>query len=165
MSANRAHLVLWRHAEAGVAVTDMQRALTERGQLQAQAVAAWLDQYLPNPRKIRVSPATRTQQTASALSTRYDTVEDLGPDLGFRRFVEAVDPLNLPLDGSVTVIVSHQPSIGHLAAGLLKDQPGLLAMQPATFVWMSFGQSDDGLTVRLEQTMTANQVMQQTSQT
>ena len=60
-------LLLWRHAEAEEGENDLTRHLTRRGEKQAQAVATWLNKRLPKNLRILASPATRAQQTASAL--------------------------------------------------------------------------------------------------
>ena len=66
-------LILWRHAEAEDAdgeISDLDRCLTRRGEKQAKRVARWLLEYLPDTRRILVSPARRTRQTADALGAR-----------------------------------------------------------------------------------------------
>ena len=68
-------LILWRHAEAEDAdgeISDLDRCLTRRGEKQAKRVARWLLEYLPDTRRILVSPARRTRQTADALGAAYE---------------------------------------------------------------------------------------------
>ena len=63
-------LILWRHAEAlemREVRDDLDRALTPKGERQAQRVAAWLNRQLPASAKVLASPARRAQQTAAAL--------------------------------------------------------------------------------------------------
>src|SRR5579862_1886569 len=74
-------LYLLRHAEAGEAPRDEERQLTERGQRQAQAVAAgiaWLDLKL---NAILSSPLPRSAQTArpvaEALGLRVESTSGL----------------------------------------------------------------------------------------
>ncbi len=62
------NLVLWRHAEAEDGVPDEARKLTAKGHRQAAAMAAWLDAQLPASRRVLVSPAQRTRETAAAFS-------------------------------------------------------------------------------------------------
>ena len=62
-------LILWRHAEAQEPegdMTDLDRALTRRGDKQAARMAAWLDRQLPEGTRILASPAVRTEQTVRA---------------------------------------------------------------------------------------------------
>ncbi|HKO88718.1 MAG TPA: histidine phosphatase family protein, partial [Burkholderiales bacterium] len=40
-------LILWRHAEAAEGIPDSQRSLTVRGLVQAQKMATWLNERLP----------------------------------------------------------------------------------------------------------------------
>ena len=67
-------LILWRHAEAEDGVPDAKRKLTDKGQKQAQQMAAWLRDHLPQNTRILVSPAIRTQQTAQALDLPFETL-------------------------------------------------------------------------------------------
>ena len=66
-------LILWRHAEAEDGSPDSARKLTKHGRDQAQRIAAWLKPRLPKRCEVLVSPATRTQETASALGVRFTT--------------------------------------------------------------------------------------------
>jgi len=55
-------LILWRHAEASElegAGDDLERALTPKGERQAQRMAEWLNQRLAHSTRILVSPAVR----------------------------------------------------------------------------------------------------------
>ena len=97
-------LILWRHAQAEVGppgwqpdaadearvaagerphlsvAQDLARALTPKGERQADRMAAWLNQRLPASTRVLVSPALRTQQTAAALARPTRTVAALAPD-------------------------------------------------------------------------------------
>ena len=76
-------LILWRHAEAQLlreGRTDLERALTPKGERQAQRMAEWLNQRLAESTRVLVSPAVRTQQTAAALGRPFKTVATLAPD-------------------------------------------------------------------------------------
>ena len=79
-------LILWRHAEAvpeKPGQDDMQRALTPKGERQAQRMAEWLNQRLAHSTRILVSPALRTQQTAKAIGRNFKTIEAIKPaDVG-----------------------------------------------------------------------------------
>ena len=80
-------LILWRHAEAfelREGENDLERALTPKGERQAQRMAQWLNQHLPASTKVLASPARRTQQTAQALERRFKTVDALAPDASAR---------------------------------------------------------------------------------
>ena len=111
-------LILWRHAEAvpeRPGQSDLERALTPKGERQAQRMAQWLNRHLPDSTRIVASPARRCQQTARALDRKFMTVEEIGP---------GVDPENLlqvarwPEGAEPVLLVGHQPTLG-LAASLL----------------------------------------------
>eukprot|EP01030_Chromulinospumella_sphaerica_P020859 gene20859-20783_t len=52
-------------------MSDLERALTGKGQKQARRMGQWLDAQLPDSCKVLVSPAIRTLQTADALGRKY----------------------------------------------------------------------------------------------
>jgi phosphohistidine phosphatase len=115
-------LILWRHAQAHDArpgQADLERALTARGQVQAQAVAAWLDRRLPQDARIRASPAVRTRATAAPLNREWQVADELAPDQSAEAVLAASGwPLGLPGSGA-TLIVGHQPTLGQVAARVL----------------------------------------------
>jgi phosphohistidine phosphatase len=114
-------LILWRHAEAHVlreGQTDLERALTPKGERQAQRMAEWLNQRLAQSTRVLVSPAVRTQQTAQALGRSFKTVKTLAPEatptalLSATRWPDAPEPV---------LVVGHQPTLGQVAALLLGE--------------------------------------------
>ena len=118
-------LILWRHAEAHpqrVGQTDLERALTSKGERQAQRMAEWLNQRLVASTRILVSPAVRAQQTARALERPFKTSEAIAPDQGVAELLAAA---NWPDAGEPVLVVGHQPTLGMAAAQLLcsDDQP------------------------------------------
>ena len=115
-------LILWRHAEAfeiREVAEDLDRALTPKGERQAQRMGAWLNRQLPHGTKVLVSPARRAQQTAAALERKFKTVPLLAPDgtvdglLQATRWPDAREPV---------LVVGHQPTLGLAAAYLLSGQ-------------------------------------------
>jgi phosphohistidine phosphatase len=111
-------LILWRHAEAvesAAGEPDIDRALTSKGERQAQRMAAWLNQQLPAGAKLLVSPARRAQQTAAALDRKTRTVAELAPEGTVEALLHAV---RWPEAREPVVVVGHQPTLG-LAAGYL----------------------------------------------
>lgn len=112
------NLILWRHAEAeDVAATDLARQLTTRGRKQAQNVARWLRPRLDNDAMVIASPATRTVQTAEALSDQYRVVRDIAPGASASDILSAAGwPQGI---ASTVVVVGHQPTLGEVAALLL----------------------------------------------
>jgi len=109
-------LILWRHADAEDAVPgkpDDARRLTAKGKKQARRVAAWLRKRLPEDARVMVSPAQRAQQTARALTGRFETVRDLGTASGPQAILKVAGWRGG--DGTV-VVVGHQPTLGAAAA-------------------------------------------------
>ena len=72
-------LLLWRHAEAVDSMPDHARVLTEKGIKQAEKMAGFLRQKLPDDCHMLSSPATRTQQTISTLSSHFTVAPALAP--------------------------------------------------------------------------------------
>jgi phosphohistidine phosphatase len=73
-------LILWRHAEAEPkreGQDDLERALTAKGERQAERMAEWLKRRLGDSTRILVSPARRCQQTAKALGRDFKTVPSI----------------------------------------------------------------------------------------
>ena len=85
-------LLLWRHAEAEDAGRggDLARALTARGREQAERVAAWLAERLPDDAHILVSPAKRCQQTVAPLGRKTTTSAAIGPGESAEALLAAV---------------------------------------------------------------------------
>jgi len=142
-------LILWRHAQAQTldelaqadVEQDLARCLTPKGERQAERMAQWLNQRLPESAKVLVSPARRTQQTATALGRTFRTVSTLNPQasvddlLAAARWPRAKDPV---------LIVGHQPTLGLLAARLLTGQDQEWAIRKGA-VWWLRGRERDGV--------------------
>ena len=118
-------LILWRHAEAHLlreGQSDAQRALTAKGERQAQRMAAWLQRRMAQSTKLLVSPALRCQQTAKALERHYKTVAALAPQGTLEDLLAAV---RWPDAAEPVLVIGHQPTLGLAVARLLAgvDQP------------------------------------------
>jgi phosphohistidine phosphatase len=129
-------LILWRHAEAVVekeGQDDLGRALTAKGERQAQRMAEWLNQRIAHSTRILVSPAVRCQQTAAALSRGFKTVASIAPDappeavLRAARWPEATEPV---------LVIGHQPTLGLVAAQLLCGAPQPWAIKKGAVWWL-----------------------------
>ena len=111
-------LILWRHAEAvpeRPGQSDLERALTPKGERQAQRMAQWLNRHLPDSTRIVASPARRCQQTARALDRKFMTVEEIGPGGNPQNLLQVA---RWPMGAEPVLLVGHQPTLG-LAASLL----------------------------------------------
>jgi len=131
-------LLLWRHCEAEPGEPDLGRALTGKGEKQARRTAAWLHAHLPESARILVSPARRSQQTASALAElaprRLKTVDALAPGASAEDVLRAV---RWPDGKSVVVVVGHQPTLGRVASRLLSGVEADWPMRKGGVWWFS----------------------------
>lgn len=136
-------LILWRHAEAEEGngkLPDGKRRLTARGEKQAKKVAQWLQLHLPRKRKVLVSPAERTQQTAHALDLPYE----IEPKLGIGASVEDVLAVaGWPDQNGAVLIVGHQPTLGRVAALLLGGEEADWPIKKGGIWWFA-GRERDG---------------------
>jgi len=112
-------LILWRHADAEDGVPDAARELSERGRKQASQVAAWLRERLPADRVILVSPSMRTRQTADALGLPYESTKTVGTDATPDDVLGATA---WPGREGTVLVVGHQPTLGEVAARILRTQ-------------------------------------------
>ena len=141
--ADAMDLILWRHAEALDAQDpkgDLDRALTPKGERQAQRVAAWLNRQLPSSTRVLVSPAPRAQQTAAALGRKFKTAQALAPNADVAALLHAV---RWPGARDPVLAVGHQPTLGLAAAYLLTGQPQAWAVRKGA-VWWLRGRERDG---------------------
>jgi phosphohistidine phosphatase len=136
------NLILWRHAEAEDGVPDSERKLTAKGHKQAEKVAGWLAERLPEDAVILASPAARTQQTAAALKRSFDTVAAVGPGASCESIIEAA---GWPEHGGTVVIVGHQPTLGQVAARLLAGKAGGWGIKKGALWWFSCRERPAGM--------------------
>lgn len=143
-------LILWRHAEAlemREVRDDLDRALTPKGERQAQRVAAWLNRQLPASAKVLASPARRAQQTAAALERKVKTVAELGPGSTVDALLHAV---RWPDAREPVLVVGHQPTLGLTAAYLLSGQAQAWPVRKAGVWWLRARERDGTLQVVLQ---------------
>jgi phosphohistidine phosphatase len=129
-------LILWRHAEAHPqreGQSDLERALTTKGERQANRMAEWLNRQLADSTRILVSPALRTQQTARALDRAFKTLPAIAPGahpdevLQAVRWPECIEPV---------LVVGHQPTLGLVAARLLAGLDRSFAVRKGAVWWL-----------------------------
>ena len=129
-------LILWRHAEAfemRELDEDLQRALTPKGERQAQRMAEWLGQRLAHSTRILVSPARRCQQTAKALDRKFKTLNELAPDSNGEALLKAA---RWPDASEPVLIVGHQPTLGLVASYLLSELPQPWTLKKGAVWWI-----------------------------
>ncbi len=126
-------LILWRHAEAEEGGADLERALTGKGLKQAKRVGAWLRARLPREARVLASPARRAQQTASALTERFETVAAVGPGASPETLLAAA---GWPQGEGLVVVVGHQPTLGRAVAQLLAGQDAEWSIKKGALWWL-----------------------------
>jgi phosphohistidine phosphatase len=137
-------LILWRHAEAHVqreGQTDLERALTAKGERQAQRMAEWLNQRLAHSTRILVSPALRTQQTAKALDRHFKTVQLLAPEASATALLSVV---RWPEANEPVLVVGHQPTLGQVAALLLGEVAQTWVLKKGAVWWLRSRERESG---------------------
>jgi phosphohistidine phosphatase len=130
------NLVLWRHADAedgAPGVSDDARRLTAKGEKQAKRMAAWLKGQLPGDAQVLASPARRAQQTAQALTRRFDTTGEVGTGAGPESVLKAA---GWPAGEGTVVVVGHQPTLGQAAALALEGKPADWSLKKGAIWWL-----------------------------
>lgn len=144
-------LILWRHAEAADGAPDHARELTAKGLKQAEKAAAFLRQHLPKDTRILVSPATRTQQTAAALTELFTIAPTIGPGASAQSVLQAA---RWPDAGGAVLVVGHQPTLGEVAALLLGSGDYALGIKKGALWWFSQRERDGAAQVTLRLVIT-----------
>ena len=129
-------LILWRHAEAlemREVQDDLDRALTSKGERQAQRIAIWLNRQLPASTRVMASPARRAQQTAAPLERKIKTVSALAPDGTVEGLLHAV---RWPDAREPVLVVGHQPTLGLAAAYLLSGEAQAWPVRKGALWWL-----------------------------
>lgn len=127
-------LILWRHAEAEEGSPDMERRLTARGEKQADRMAAFLRDRLPQNTRILVSPARRAQQTAQALSKNFTTEPAIAPGVSPQALLDTV---NWHDGKGCVLVVGHQPTLGEAAAMLMSGKAEYWSIKKGAVWWLS----------------------------
>lgn len=139
-------LILWRHAEAEDGVPDHARALTNKGARQAAKIAAFLHQHLPENTRVLVSPATRTLQTAAALTDRFTVAPAIAPGTSAMALLHAA---RWPDAGGTVLVVGHQPTLGEVAARLLGCEGPSFSIRKGALWWFSKRDASSEAALRL----------------
>ena len=142
-------LILWRHAEAlemREVQDDLDRALTSKGERQAQRMAGWLNRQLPASARVLASPARRALQTVAALERKFKTVPALAPEGTVEGLLHAV---RWPDAGEPLLVVGHQPTLGLAAAYLLTGQALPWTVRKGALWWLRAREREGELQVVL----------------
>jgi phosphohistidine phosphatase len=149
-------LILWRHAEAtlgGDAGDDLERALTTKGERQAERMAEWLNRRLTHSTRILVSPALRCQQTAKALGRKFRSSAELVPGasaealLRLARWPDASEPV---------LLIGHQPTLGLAASLALTGVAQAWTIKKSAVWWLRHRPRDEESQVILQAVQSAD---------
>lgn len=134
-------LILWRHAEAEDpdGKGDFARALTKKGRRQAERVAEWLRPRLEGEWRIVVSPALRTLQTVEPLGRAHEMSDALAPGTFPERLLRET---GWPDAQGNVLVVGHQPTLGEVAAHLLRGAQGEVSIRKGAVWWFSTRERD-----------------------
>jgi phosphohistidine phosphatase len=89
---------------------------------------------LPPNTRVLVSPAVRTQQTASALTSHFITA----PNINVHATPQAaIATAGWPMAGGAVLLVGHQPWMGELAALLMTGHPDYWSIKKGAVWWFS----------------------------
>jgi phosphohistidine phosphatase len=138
-------LILWRHAEAEDGSPDHARELTAKGVKQAAKIASFLQQHLPEEHRVLVSPATRAQQTAAALTRHFTLAPTISPGASAEAVLHAA---RWPDAGGTVLVVGHQPTLGEVAAQLLGCK-GAASIKKGSIWWFSWKEGAGQVSLRL----------------
>jgi phosphohistidine phosphatase len=138
-------LILWRHADAADGVPDAERRLTGKGAKQAQQMAAWLRERLPKDAVVLASPARRAQETAQALTSRFEIRSELDTTATPQSVLKAA---GWPRGDRTVLVVGHQPTLGETAALLVTGRAQSWNLKKGAIWWFAQRGRDDATVLR-----------------
>ncbi len=134
-------LILLRHAEAvpiEAGGDDRQRALSARGEAEAQAAGRWLAAHGGRPDRVLCSPTRRTEQTARLALAAIEAAPapQMAAEIHDASPGELLALLDQHADAGTVMLVGHNPGIERLVALLVEGRsddfrgmpPGALAV-------------------------------------
>jgi phosphohistidine phosphatase len=128
-------LILWRHAEAEEGDCADLRKLTAKGRKQATWMSGWLLHRLPSKITVVAAPARPARETAEALSARVRIADCLAPGANVGAILEEVGWPSR--NGSVVVVVGHQPDLGRVAARLISGADANWTVKKGGLWWLT----------------------------
>ncbi len=127
-------LILWRHADAEDGAPDFERKLTRKGEAQAARMARWLKPHLGPRWRVLASPARRARQTAEALGVAFEVSEALDTGTTADALLREI---GWPDAGGGVLVVGHQPTLGQVAARLMKGEEGDVSVRKGAAWWFA----------------------------
>jgi phosphohistidine phosphatase len=85
-----------------------------------------------------VSPAVRTRQTASALTNKFETGDEVGVSTSAQQVLRAA---GYPNATGTMIVVGHQPTLGQVAALLLTGEEAEWDMKKGAVWWFEVADS------------------------
>jgi phosphohistidine phosphatase len=142
-------LILWRHADAGDALTDpqadMNRPLSARGRRHADRIARWLHGRVPDRLIVISSPALRARQTADALGRKTIIDDRLAPGCGAQAYLEVAGwPEGPDARHRHVIVIGHQPEIGQAFSLALTGQHADWPFRKSSIAWLCTRTDTDG---------------------
>jgi phosphohistidine phosphatase len=141
-------LILWRHADAEDPGPegDSARRLTKKGRKQAERMAEWLRPRIGGEWRILVSPAKRALETVKPLDRPYEVNEAVGTAGGPRTLLHAVE---WPDGGRPVIVVGHQPTLGEVAAHLLRSTEDGVSFRKGAVWWFESRDGEGAATLKV----------------
>jgi phosphohistidine phosphatase len=137
-------------------MSDLERALTAKGQKQARRMGQWLTRNCRIAAASWSSPAVRTLQTVEALGRKFKIHTDLAPGADPADVLKAV---NWPGNKDSVLVVGHQPTLGQVAALLMTGDDLEWDIRKASAWWFAQRDPGDPMTVYLKAVMAADLVV------
>jgi phosphohistidine phosphatase len=130
-------LILWRHAEAAPAAgrPEDERKLTAKGRKQAAWVSEWLLRRLPSKITVVTAPARPARETAVALRVRPRVADCLAAGANVDAILEEIGWPSR--NGSVVILVGHQPYLGRVAARLISGAEANWTVKKGGLWWLT----------------------------
>lgn len=137
-------VTIWRHGEAGLAITDEVRELTGSGTDDVSYGCHQINSHcqargLPAPDRILHSPYIRTLQTAEIIDAAFshatmDAFDELAPSSTTAKVESLLGPVfDATTEPAHLVLVSHQPLVTHLLDHWLGQRGLVPSLPPSGF--------------------------------
>ena len=88
--------------------------------------------------RVLVSPAVRTRQTASALTNKFETRDEVGVSTSAQQVLRAA---GYPNAAGTMIVVGHQPTLGQVAALLLTGEEAERDIKKGAVWWFEIADS------------------------
>lgn len=138
-------LILWRHADAESGMPDDGRKLTAKGLKQAERMSEWLKERLPKDAVVLVSPARRAQETAQALTKKFEIRSEIGTAATPQAVLHAA---GWPDGEGTVVVVGHQPTLGQAVALAVTGDAAEWSIKKGAIWWLERRSRDKETMVR-----------------